>query len=155
MHEPEHDQPEPGLWILGSELYSAVPGSGDVYTLPLSELLELNAEEAIGLGYRMPDDPEMLDFRVSAILQDKRRDPWYLALVEDIRIHGLRTPIWIHNDEIQDGCHRIAAAQDLGIEFLPCTDVPPDDPEAGVSTFDAATNSWIVRGWASHKRNDL
>lgn len=153
-HQTQHTQTEPGLWILGGELYSGVAGSGVVYTLPLSELLEMNAEEAIGRGYRMPDDPEMLDFRVAAILPDKRRDPWYPALVEDIRIHGLRVPIWIYKDEISDGCHRIAAAQDLGIEYLPCTDVPPDDPEAGVSVLDADTKTWTVRGWAPNRRRD-
>ncbi|MEH0417832.1 ParB N-terminal domain-containing protein [Streptomyces sp. B21-083] len=154
--QPLNSPAESALWSLGNgELLSVVPGSGATYMLPLSQLLEMTAEEAIACGYRMPDDPEALDFRVAAILPDKRRDPWYPSLVEDIRIHGLRTPIWIYKDEISDGCHRIAAAQDLGIEYLPCTDVPPDDLEAGVSVFDASTKTWTARGWAPDKRGDL
>lgn len=118
-----------------------------VYTLPLSELLEMDACDAIGGDYYTPDDPQMLDFRVSAVLDDKRKDPWYPALVEDIRVHGLRTPIWIHDGEVNDGCHRIAAAQDLGIECLPCTDEAPDDPEGSAIVYDFTTKTVTHRGW--------
>jgi hypothetical protein len=117
------------------------------YHLPLSDLLEMNACDAIGGDYYMPDDPEMLDFRAAAVLADKRKDTWYPALVEDIRVNGLRTPIWIHNGEINDGLHRIAAAQDLGIAQIPCTDEAPDDPEAGAQVYDFATKTWTYRGW--------
>lgn len=117
------------------------------YMLPLTELLEMDACDAVGGGYYLPDDPEMLDFRVSAILADKRLDPWYPALVEDIRVNGLRTPVWIHEGEVNDGCHRIAAAQDLGMTYLPCTDEAPDDPEASARVYDFATKSWTCHGW--------
>jgi hypothetical protein len=124
------------------------------YLRSLSELLEMNACDAIGGDYYMPDDPDMPDFRVSAVLADKRKDPWYPALVEDIRTHGLRVPIWIHNDEINDGCHRIAAAQDLGIQHLPCTDEAPDDPESSARVYDFTTKTWSYRGWTHMERTD-
>lgn len=123
------------------------------YLLPLSELLEMNACDAIGGEYYLPDDPEMPDFRVSAVLPDKRRDSWYPELVEDIRIHGLRTPIWINNGEINDGCHRIAAAQDLGIQQVPCTDEAPDDPEGSARVYDFSTKTWSYHGWNRAARN--
>jgi hypothetical protein len=122
------------------------------YMRALSELLEMDACDAIGGDYSMPDDPDMPDFRVAAVLADKRKDPWYPALVEDIRAHGMRVPVWIDNDEINDGCHRIAAAQDLGIEYLPCTDEAPDDPEASARVYDYATRTWSTHGWAPERR---
>lgn len=118
-----------------------------VYTLPLPELLEMNACDAIGGDYYMPDDPEMPDFRAIAVLPDKRKDHWYPALLEDIRTNGLRIPIWIHNGEINDGLHRIAAAQDLGMDYLPCTDEAPDDPEASARVYDFRTKTWTTHGW--------
>lgn len=123
------------------------------YLLPLSELLEMDACDAIGGDYTMPDDPDTLDFRVAAVLPDKRKHSWYPALVEDIRTHGLRTPIWIHDGEINDGCHRIAAAQDLGIEYLPCTNEAPDDPEGSARVYDFKTKTWTYRGWTPARRH--
>ncbi|MET8746322.1 ParB N-terminal domain-containing protein [Streptomyces sp. NPDC004728] len=123
-----------------------------MYMLALTELLEMEACDAIGGEYYMPDDPEMLDFRVSAVLADKRKDPQYPALLEDIRVHGLRTPIWIHEGEINDGCHRIAAAQDLGMEYLPCTNAAPDDPEGSARVYDFATKTWTNHGWRPDRR---
>ncbi|MEU5662035.1 ParB N-terminal domain-containing protein [Streptomyces longwoodensis] len=121
------------------------------YTRTLAELLETYACDAIAGEYYMPDDPEMPDFRVSAVLPDKRKDAWYPALVEDIRTHGLRVPIWIHDGEINDGCHRIAAAQDLGIEVLPCTDEAPDDPEGSAVVYSFATRAWTYHGWVPQR----
>jgi hypothetical protein len=118
-----------------------------MYMRALSDLLEMDACDSIGGEYYMPDDPEMPDFRAAAVLPDKRKDSWYPDLVQDIRDHGLRTPIWIHEGEIQDGCHRIAAAQDLGMEYLPCTDEAPDDPESSGRVYDFATKTWSYRGW--------
>lgn len=123
-----------------------------LYTLTLAELLEMDACDAVGGDYVMPDDPDDPDFRAAAMLPDKRRDPWYPALLEDIRAHGLRTPIWIHNGEIQDGGHRIAAAQDLGIDTLPCTDEAPDDPEGSATVYDFATGTVTNVGWRPERR---
>ena len=123
-----------------------------VYMITLAELLEMDACDAFGGEYYLPDDPDMLDFRVAAVLTDKRKDPWYPALVEDIRVHGLRVPIWIHEGEINDGCHRIAAAQDLGIQELPCTDEAPDDPEGSARVYDVVTKTWTYRGWTPRPR---
>ena len=39
----------------------------------------------------------------------------YTALVEDIRHHGVRTPILVHAGQILDGRHRYRACQELGI----------------------------------------
>lgn len=122
------------------------------YTLALSELLEMDSSDAIRGDYCMPDDPEERDFRVSAVLADKRKDPWYPELLEDIRVHGFRTPIWIDKEEVNDGGHRIAAAQDLGIEHLLCTDEEPDDPEASTRIYDVATETWSFRGWTRGRR---
>jgi hypothetical protein len=123
------------------------------YLLPLTELLEMDACDAIGGDYYLPDDPGTLDFRAAAVLPDKRKDSWYPALLEDIRVHGLRIPIWIHDGEINDGLHRIAAAQDLGIEYLPCTDEAPDDPESSARIYDCKTKTWSYRGWTPQRRH--
>lgn len=57
---------------------------------------------------------------VIGILDKKTKDPWYPALVEAIREEGFWNPIHIDSDGwVVDGHHRIAAAMELGMEFIP------------------------------------
>jgi ParB-like nuclease family protein len=56
---------------------------------------------------------------VATLFPDMSADD-YAALVEDIRHHGVRTPILVHGGQILDGRHRYRACQELGI---PCPTV--------------------------------
>jgi hypothetical protein len=58
-----------------------------------------------------------------AKLFPKMSDEDFSALVEDIRLHGVRVPILVHGGEILDGRHRYTACQTLGI---PCPKIEWD-----------------------------
>lgn len=59
---------------------------------------------------------------VREILDLKRSDPEYADLVDSIRHHGIGIPVLIYGRMVHHGGHRIAAAQDLGLEEIPWTD---------------------------------
>jgi len=42
--------------------------------------------------------------------------PEFESLVNDVRIHGVREPVWTHNEQIIDGRNRWRAAQSAGVE---------------------------------------
>ncbi len=58
----------------------------------------------------------MKEFHEITNIFPKMRDEDYHALLEDIRKHGLREPIWTYQGKIIDGRHRYRACLELGIE---------------------------------------
>lgn len=51
------------------------------------------------------------------------------ALVDDIREHGQREPVWLHEGKVIDGRHRVQACAELGIE-VKSVEYTGDDPLA-------------------------
>ena len=58
----------------------------------------------------------MMNFHTAANLFPLMNDAEYAALVEDIRQHGQREPIWLHEGQILDGRNRYRACVQLGVE---------------------------------------
>ena len=108
-------------------------------TITLADLLDMAT----------PDDDGTGDcYTVADTLPAKRKDPEYAGLLDDIRANGMTVPLFIrtHNGEpwLADGHHRVAAAQDLGIDVLVWTDVPLDVEEHRF-------NPMMQRGWAPYR----
>lgn len=75
--------------------------------LPLADVLDMTS------GDNYPHS-------VIGILDQKRQDDWYPAVVESLRQEGFTKGIRINDlDTVVDGHHRIAAAMELGMEFIP------------------------------------
>ncbi len=75
--------------------------------LPLAEVLGFNSCDNWG-------------GTVGGIMEDKRSDSWYPAVVESIRRDGFTKGISINSSGwVCDGHHRIAAAVELGLAFIP------------------------------------
>lgn len=79
------------------------------------------------------DEDEGEDRTVRDVLDSKRQNPDYLALLEDVRKNGITIPLFIRTQNgtpwLADGHHRVAIALDLGIDMVPWTDVPLDIAE--------------------------
>lgn len=78
--------------------------------LPLSTVLEAPSCDAYwGRG------------TVATVMEEKRADDWYPAVVESIRRDGFVKGITVNpiTGMVQDGHHRIAAAEELGLAFIP------------------------------------
>lgn len=93
--------------------------SKKVSVLPISDVLEyesVDSEDCVivpGGGHKYGP--------VAGVLEEKRLDPQYPALLSELRERGFRKPIHVHPHEnrITDGHHRIAAAVELGYSFIP------------------------------------
>ena len=84
-----------------------------VGSIALTEVLRLRSWEA---EYFEMTFPELLD--------SKRADEWYPELMDSMRRNGVSIPILIEEGGFAHGCHRLAAAFDLGWTEIPYTDDP-------------------------------
>ncbi|MFF7190591.1 ParB N-terminal domain-containing protein [Streptomyces sp. NPDC008222] len=88
-------------------------------TIPVSEARTLLSNEVmlrdLGNGYTVED-----------AFNTKRTSPHYQDLLNDIRQHGITTPVHIrtsrHGRFLVEGHHRITAAHDAGLTDIPWTD---------------------------------
>ncbi|MEV4784018.1 ParB N-terminal domain-containing protein [Streptomyces tuirus] len=73
-----------------------------------------------------PDANQTSNARARDILNQKRRSPHYPELLDQIRQHGITTPVVIRDSAdgryLADGHHRITAAHDAGLTRIPWTD---------------------------------
>lgn len=80
------------------------------------ELDRLGREWAVELP---PGTPTRLAIHPLAVdLFPSMTDDEFRALIDDIRAHGQREPITIHEGAVLDGVHRLMAVEQLGIEPL-------------------------------------
>lgn len=84
-----------------------------VGTIALTDVLALHSWEA-----------EMNDISLTELLQHKREDEWYEELKDSMRRHGVSVPILVTDKGFEHGCHRVAAAVDLGWKEIDYTDDP-------------------------------
>lgn len=76
-------------------------------------------------------DVKGLDLHAMAHLVPDMRAEFYREFVEDVRTHGLKTPLEVSEDGVVlDGRHRLLAAIDIGLERVPCriVDLAGEDP---------------------------
>ncbi len=101
--------------------------------LPLDEILDRPS------GDNYPDS-------VIGILDKKRKDPWYPALVQVIQDEGFTVPIRIDSAGwVVDGHHRIAAAMELGMAWVPVTSAEWADHQHTFRQDNSDYDSWW--GW--------
>jgi hypothetical protein len=81
-----------------------------VSMIPLSEVLEMPSNE---FGNETQKVRDFLDI--------KRCDTFYPELVESVRRNGVHMPVLIVDGVFENGHHRVAAAQDLGLTEIPYT----------------------------------
>src|SRR5688500_5493669 len=70
-----------------------------------------------GISRRAPGETAVLSVHPVASLFPDLTQADFTALVDDIRHHGVRLPILVHEGRILDGRHRYRACQQLGV---PC-----------------------------------
>jgi hypothetical protein len=70
---------------------------------------------------------------VSGVLARKRRDAHYPKLLSELKERGFTTGINVHpyRERVCDGHHRIAAALDLGMEYVPVKYKGGTDADSG------------------------
>lgn len=85
--------------------------------LPLAQVLEMPSCDNWGGN-------------VHSVMEWKKSDPWFPAVVESIRRHGFTKGIRVDPTTgwVMDGHHRIAAAMELGLSYIPV--------EEGYSEYD-------------------
>lgn len=85
------------------------------------------------------------DGEVGATLANKRKDEGYEALREDMRQHGVKTPLYVPGSWLNNGHHRVAAAVDLGMTHMPVTgdgDLAWSGPDWTDATYSRSGRDW-------------
>lgn len=87
-------------------------------------------------SYDQDYDPQRGEYTygpVLDVLEDKREDDHYPMLVEALKATGFTKCVRVHTDKLRvtDGHHRIAAALDLGWQFVPVERINYCDDDSG------------------------
>lgn len=118
------------LTIEHSETYTF--GEDVVSILPIADLMNYESVDSDEINY----ESEIGDYTygpVAGVLPWKREDDHFEALVEVLRSEGFVKPIRVHPSKrrITDGHHRLAAAIDLGLSFVPVATYAYCDDDSG------------------------